>query len=257
MMRQPKDQTQTILRDQSFDVLPHGVIAKARFAPEAYAPDLFDRLSVSCPAQIARASTKRKIDFLAGRLIAREALTHAGAPVSDLPIGPDRAPVWPTGISGSISHAQQNCVALVADDTHLCGIDCEGLLSGHALEAVRAQCLSAGEQDWITQQSRYSDAVTTSLVFSAKETIFKALAPVVQQFFGFECAEVQGWSDDRTLAFKLTKDLHQTAAAGLVLHAQYDVTDTTVLTWIVMPQEGNLTSHAQMSRSHERSQQIK
>lgn len=238
MTPEPAPTSHDFLAPPGFTPLAHGLLAQARFAPEAYDPGLFDAFCLPCPPQIARAQAKRRADFLAGRLLARHALTEFGAPASDLPIGADRAPVWPVGLNGSISHSGHTCAVLVARDDHLCGVDCEGMLGGSALDAVLKQCLSPGERDWTQQQSRHPAALATSLVFSAKESIFKALAPRVQQFFGFECAEVTGWEDTGCLTLRLTRTLHPDAPEGLTLRAQYEVNEDRVVTWILLEDPG-------------------
>jgi 4'-phosphopantetheinyl transferase EntD len=51
-------------------------------------------------------STDRALEFASGRAYAKRALSMLGIDNVDLPIGPNRAPVWPTGIVGSITHVR-------------------------------------------------------------------------------------------------------------------------------------------------------
>lgn len=221
-----------LLSEVAFTQVPNGLIAEARFSANAYDPILFDTHRIARPAQLAQASPKRQADFLAGRLLARAALERFGNGAPDIPIGPDRAPVWPTGGNGSISHGKGTCMVLVTRNDHLCGVDCEGIARGNALDAVMTQCLSASERDWVVRQTHQTKDVVASLVFSAKESIYKALAPRVQRFFGFECAEVQGWSKQGGLLFKLTQDLHPDFPAGFDLHVNYRTNGDLVRTWV-------------------------
>ena len=69
-------------------------------------------------AFVAQAVQSRQTEFALGRALARNALKdighlHPTTPVA-IPVGGDRAPNWPTGIIGSISHCQDICVAVVA-----------------------------------------------------------------------------------------------------------------------------------------------
>ena len=50
-------------------------------------------------------SGARKLEFNMGRAYARSALSKLGVHDADLPMGGDRAPVWPEGLTGSITHA--------------------------------------------------------------------------------------------------------------------------------------------------------
>ena len=222
-----------LLSEVTFTQVPNGLIAQARFNADAYDPILFDKHRIARPAQIAQASPKRQVDFLAGRLLAHAALETFERPAKDIPIGPDCAPVWPLGVNGSISHGKGACMALVARNDHLCGIDCEGIARGNALDAVMTLCLSASERGWVARQTHQTKDVVASLVFSAKESIYKALAPRVQRFFGFECAEVQGWSGQGGLLFKLTHDLHPDFPAGFELRVNCWIDCDLVRTWVL------------------------
>jgi 4'-phosphopantetheinyl transferase EntD len=68
-------------------------------------------------------------EFATGRAYAKQALTQLGIGDCDLPAGVDRAPVWPTGVTGCISHFRYGTTALVAaavcrsEDTAAVGID--------------------------------------------------------------------------------------------------------------------------------------
>src|SRR3569623_1114660 len=55
--------------------------------------------------QVAGAVAKRRVEFAAGRACARRALTRLGIRDFVLKNGAARAPRWPRGVVGSISHA--------------------------------------------------------------------------------------------------------------------------------------------------------
>src|SRR5215469_16812348 len=65
-------------------------------------------------AIVARAVEKRRAEFATGRACAHAALDAWGAPDAPLLPGPDRAPLWPDGFVGSISHARGACAAVAA-----------------------------------------------------------------------------------------------------------------------------------------------
>lgn len=67
------------------------------------------QFSVSLPFELTSAVAKRRSEFLAGRLCAAHGLLSIGA---DPEVGrADNLPVWPNGISGSISHTDGHAVA--------------------------------------------------------------------------------------------------------------------------------------------------
>ena len=75
-------------------------------------------------AQLANAGRKRKADHLAGRIAAAHALPDHTVPA----IGPSGEPLWPQGISGSITHSGTQAIAVVTQYPALIGIDCETIL---------------------------------------------------------------------------------------------------------------------------------
>lgn len=81
---------------------------------------------VELPA-LTRARAARRADFVAGRIAARAAMVRMGHPTGPIPQGPDRAPVWPEGIRGSITHAGGVAIAVVgrARDWAGLGLDLE------------------------------------------------------------------------------------------------------------------------------------
>jgi 4'-phosphopantetheinyl transferase EntD len=69
----------------------------------------------------------RLLELENGRLFARRALAGLGVTAADLPIGDDRAPRWPEGIVGSLTHAGRVVAVAVARETDVSalGIDLE------------------------------------------------------------------------------------------------------------------------------------
>ena len=80
-------------------VLPPGV-AVAVEDPAASAEGMFDAEARA----VARAVPARRAEFAAGRRAAHRAMERLGVPAAPVAMGSDRAPVWPPGVIGSISH---------------------------------------------------------------------------------------------------------------------------------------------------------
>lgn len=121
-------------------------------------------------AAITRAVSARQTEFRLGRMAARRALAGLGvnAPV---PMGADRAPVWPAGVVGSITHHDGIAVAVVAHQGAL-GLDLDGT-APLAPELVAEICRPE------------EDAAEARRIFSAKEAAFKAQYPTNRVVFGF------------------------------------------------------------------------
>ena len=124
-----------------------------------------------------------------GRACARRALAKLGLHNAVLPVGADRAPVWPAGVVGSITHTKGYCAAAVAwkRDYVAIGIDVE-----------RARDIGDRITHSIAQPDELSSAkgvvspeFAGVLVFSAKESVYKTWAPLTGTWLGFDEATVQ------------------------------------------------------------------
>src|SRR5207245_224467 len=73
-------------------------------------------------AVVAAVAPRRRREFAAGRWCARQALVRLGIEGFALLPSPDRAPRWPPGIVGSISHTSDYCVAVVARQRDFLGV---------------------------------------------------------------------------------------------------------------------------------------
>ncbi|MGM8756060.1 enterobactin synthase subunit EntD [Enterobacter chuandaensis] len=153
-------------------------------------------------AQLADAGRKRKADHLAGRIAAAHALNDRTIPA----IGPSGEPLWPEGVSGSITHSGTQAMAVVVRDRlALIGIDCETILPENEAREIKDGVIDAREER-VLSHSGYPFALALTLAFSAKESLFKALFPRVQAWMGFDSARVT-MLDDKTLTLALTRQL--------------------------------------------------
>lgn len=135
-------------------------------------------------AFIARAVDKRRAEFGSARLCAREALAQLGAaPVALVPSA-DRAPVWPAGVVGSITHTQGYCGVVVARaERHASlGLDAEQDRP-LAPELIEMICTPAERA-----RSAARDAI---LYFAAKEAFYKCQYPLTRQYLDFLDVELE------------------------------------------------------------------
>lgn len=153
-------------------------------------------------AELSNAGRKRKAEHLAGRIAAAHALNARVIPG----IGPSGEPLWPDGISGSITHSGTQAMAVVVREQQaLIGIDCEAILPEYEAREIKDGIIDIQEEH-VLSRSGYPFALALTLVFSAKESLFKALFPQVQAYMGFDSARVTKL-DDKTLTLALTRQL--------------------------------------------------
>ncbi|MDI3271400.1 4'-phosphopantetheinyl transferase family protein [Pseudomonas sp. MDT1-16] len=211
--------------------LPGTVLLSTRFDTSQLASDDFQRSAIEPPATIQRSVAKRQAEFLAGRVCARAALQQLEG-LSFVPaIGEDRAPVWPTHITGSITHSTGRAAAIVAKKAHWrgLGMDLENLLNPERAERLSGEILTAPELQRMTAGRRDQLAMLVTLTFSVKESLFKALYPIVQQRFYFEHAEVLEWTETGEVRLRLLTDLSSEWRSGTELDAQFGVMDGQLL----------------------------
>jgi enterobactin synthetase component D len=94
-------------------------------------------------AELANAGRKRKAEHLAGRIAAAHALPDHTVPG----IGPSGEPLWPEGVSGSITHSGTQAMAVVTcDHPAIIGIDCETILSENEAQEIKDGVIDAQEE---------------------------------------------------------------------------------------------------------------
>lgn len=215
-------------------VLPDTVLMSTHFDPSHLAVDDFQRSAIEQPATIQRSVAKRQAEFLAGRVCARAALQQLEG-LSFIPaIGEDRAPVWPAHICGSITHSTGRAAAIVAQKTHWrgLGMDLENLLNPERAERLAGEILTPPELQRMTAGHRDQVALRVTLTFSVKESLFKALYPIVRQRFYFEHAEVLEWTERGEVRLRLLTDLSSEWRHGTELDAQFGVKDGQLLSLV-------------------------
>lgn len=143
-------------------------------------------------AVVARAVPKRRREFAAVRACARRAMEKLGVPPQPVLPGERGAPRWPDGLTGSMTHCDGYCAAALVRVTDLAslGIDAEpdgplpdGVLSSVALPAERDRLLRLAQDRPGTHWDR--------LLFSAKESVYKAWFPLTGQWLDFSEADIE------------------------------------------------------------------
>jgi 4'-phosphopantetheinyl transferase EntD len=128
-------------------------------------------------ALVEAAREVRRVEFAAGRACAHRALAAIGVEASAIGCGARRQPLWPEGVTGSISHSAGLAVAVVTvcrPAVASLGVDLEGAASLD--EELWPHVLSSSEQDHVRASGDPGLAVG---LFSAKEAAFKAFYPLL------------------------------------------------------------------------------
>jgi 4'-phosphopantetheinyl transferase EntD len=189
--------------------------------------------------QVEGAVLGRRIAFATGRWCARRALARLEIPSFILRNGADRAPRWPPGVVGSITHAGSVpggfCGVVVGRSSHwmTLGLDAE---RGDALDpALWPLVLTPNESAWLGSQAPSARRTLASLVFSAKESFYKAQFPLTGRFLDFTDVEVS--VDLQQLAFeaRLSGKVSEGDAFLPVCRGHFLTSERFVLTGIAVP----------------------
>ena len=135
-------------------------------------------------------SLKRLSDFSTGRYCAIKALEQLGIQDAIIPIGEDRAPIWPEGIVGSISHCDSLTGAIVAKSSdHISlGLDIEEI--GRVTPDLWDLVFTENEKNYLFRLSDEDILVQSTAIFSIKEAFYKFQHPLTKTFLDFLDVEV-------------------------------------------------------------------
>ncbi len=131
--------------------------------------------------------------------------------IPNIGIGQHRNPLWPIGLAGSITHTSNTAICATIKKTagkiNFIGIDLEDYLSTDVASDLESS-IHTQEEKKICSQIGMPDNKITTLIFSAKESIFKAAYPYIEKYFGFESAKVIGIDiEKRIIKLKLAHDI--------------------------------------------------
>jgi 4'-phosphopantetheinyl transferase EntD len=181
------------------ELLPNEVVA-VETREDAMDVDLFPTEEVI----VERAVEKRRREFTTVRACAREAFVRLGLPAVPVTTGERGEPQWPTGVVGSITHCEgyRACALARSHEIVAVGIDAEP--NAPLPDGVLGDIARAEELPWLERLRREEPTVHWDrLLFSAKESVYKAWFPLARRWLGFEDAIVTVEPALRTFSARL------------------------------------------------------
>ena len=183
----------------------------------------FTNEGLNLPPNLKTARTKRQVEYLAGRYCAGIGLKILGSDSIEVKTSVDRSPVWPENYTGSISHSQGLAMAVTGEKERYrsIGVDIEKIVS-----KARAERLSRAVLTDRDIKLRSALALPHhwffTLVFSAKESLYKLLYPELKRYMEFESACLSGLStEQKTFTLTLTDSLSTEWQAGTSFTGDY------------------------------------
>jgi 4'-phosphopantetheinyl transferase EntD len=135
-----------------------------------------------------------KMKFLAGRLAAQNGVdTIVEIKNSSLPKNKDGSTSWPDQVVGSISHSKDTSYALVlaSKSYQSVGLDVQEFISIERSHYLKSTILTINENRLFAEISNeLSFDHFLTLIYSAKESIYKCLYPVHKCFIDFSDIEI-------------------------------------------------------------------
>jgi 4'-phosphopantetheinyl transferase EntD len=130
---------------------------------------------------VERAVDGRRRQYATVRRCARAGLAGLGHPPTPILPGRGGAPAWPAGVRGSMTHCSQYAAAAVAPSERVVtiGIDAE---PDAPLPAGVLELVATPEECLRLPTPRTSQPCWDRLLFSAKESVYKAWFPVVREW---------------------------------------------------------------------------
>lgn len=190
-----------------FYIFPDIHVYRVDFDAATFKPE--DLVWIPHHNRLSHAVNKRKAEHLAGRIAAYQALRRHGIMDYIPGIGLHREPCWPPGFTGSITHSGNVALATVITDNPLqrtgVGIDYEEIIAPQVAEEIYGGIIDSVEKELIGA-SPLSFNYALTLVFSAKESLFKALFRHVGRYFDFSAVSLNK-IDAQHLSLKLNHSL--------------------------------------------------
>lgn len=142
-------------------------------------------------AALEACTEPRRREFTTTRHCARTAMAALGVPPAGIPSGPKGEPRWPAGLVGSMTHCDGYRAAALsrAADLHAMGIDAEphrplppGVLDSISVPSEREHLRSL--------EREFPEVHWGTVMFSAKETVYKVFNPLTGRWLGFRDARM-------------------------------------------------------------------
>jgi 4'-phosphopantetheinyl transferase EntD len=174
------------------ELLPDAVVTVEAYGEEDAEAALYPEEA----AVVARAVDKRRREFAAVRVCARRAMEKLGVAPQPLVPGDRGAPCWPEGLAGSMTHCDGYCAAALVRTGDLASLGIDAEPNAPLPDGVLAAVALPGEVQRVLRLSRERPEIRWDrLLFSAKESVYKAWFPLTGKWLEFTEADIDLHAD--------------------------------------------------------------
>jgi 4'-phosphopantetheinyl transferase EntD len=213
------------------ELLPADVLCEERFddSPDA-------ALVAEEAASMRHAAAGRRREHATGRHCARRAMSRLGLSPAAVGRGEAGEPLWPRSVVGSITHCEGYRAAAVARRGGILAIGIDAEPHEPLPEGVPDVVLVDEERAAIEHLRRSSPGTCWDrLIFSAKESVYKAWYPAARTWLDFEDAEIV--ADARSAVFHARLRVPAPPPFRRGLRGRWSIRDGLVLTAIVLRED--------------------
>jgi 4'-phosphopantetheinyl transferase EntD len=161
------------------------------------------------PEVIFGLSQNRKQEYLLGRLAIKDALGSLGYPTTWIERDPiTKTPVWPEGITGSLSHSSGLALAVVGDSPPILGLGIDLEKANRTIDlGIERHICTQDESDDLRSLHLENHAIRLLLTFSAKESLYKCFfGKIPRDFLRFKNVSLKWESSKWTAQWKFPSE---------------------------------------------------
>ncbi|MEB6665728.1 4'-phosphopantetheinyl transferase superfamily protein [Acinetobacter vivianii] len=188
------------------------------------------------PNYLENASAKRLNEFFAGRILAQAILQQYFNCLMCINSMQLKLPQWPKGFIGSISHSNEQVIVAISSQSEYLGIDIERIVETSFAEESAVLILTPCEQKlWQAEISHYLNfRAYLTLIFSLKESLYKAVYPVAQNYIDFlEATTVEMNMKNQSAILKFDQKTRQRYRLKPEYEGYWQFNNDDVITYIV------------------------
>ncbi|MBL0560501.1 4'-phosphopantetheinyl transferase family protein [Aeromonas hydrophila] len=205
------------------------------FDTKQFHESLFLDNHIPLKKDIINSVVQRKGEYLAGRIASRLAQYLLGLSPEPVGTGQHRNPMWPTNTIGSITHANGYAMVAMARTqyVHRIGIDYEPWIDASTIKSVIDIIMCDREKTKVENDSR-SPRKDITIIFSAKESLFKALYDECGEYKDFHAAETVNIDHQSSrVRLRLTESWSNKLRAGTIFDLEYITHHEGVITYLI------------------------
>lgn len=187
------------------------------------------------PLKIAQARVERKNEYLCGRVLAQAVLSHHFGLDQSITSMHEHLPIWPSHVLGSISHSQNKLIVALSNNANYLGIDIEHWVTSEFAQESAHLVLTPSEFDlWKNKAVEFFDfACYVSLIFSIKESLYKAVYPTAKQYIDFlEASIVDINFENQTLMLTFLPEIQQRYQLLEYYDGGWTIEQDHIMTWV-------------------------